>query len=605
MRFSFKTVALAVSCSLIMPSAVASSGNKTYTFTGKISFDITKIPFSRYGSHIVFSELTADNLSNFSGTGLAPGVYLRSVAGIQHPVFRIELLDSGTSVPYQVDATPSLLRLRASKGSIEICIAEPDQVRFRGNGVSLRLVAVGSALAIPNEAGHWEINSESPIEKYMLWATRGQLQMDAPWSGTSNLYVAATFSPNPKDLTVEGEIDTYPSVWAPHKAGEDFQGSVEEVSRDYRHWLNKMPTVPQSLGSGAELAAYINWESVVEPDGFLDRPAMLMSKNWMSGIWSWDHCFNAMALSFKDPKLAWQQYMLPFDNQQPKGALPDMIRSSFREINFTKPPIHGWALGWMMRHGVYDDRAHLTQIYEPLSRWTNWFLQYRESRRDGLPEYYHGYDSGWDNSTVMLSGVPVETPDLDTFLILQMDALSEIARRLGHNTDSSRWHERSDALLRQMLVKLWKGDHFVGIRSVDGAEIDSQSLMLYLPILLGKRLPSDVRNKLVSGMIEDGRFLTPHGFATEALTSKYYTPDGYWRGPIWAPSTMLLAEGLDATGELALAKRVRESFCLMAQKSGMYENFDAVTGEGLRDPAYTWTSSVYLIFAHQLLGNSD
>src|ERR1700730_14472215 len=109
----------------------------------------------------------------------------------------------------------------------------------------------------------------------------------------------------------------------------------------------------------------------------------------------------------------------------------------------------------MMRHGVYDDRAHLTQISEPLSRWTNWSLQYRESRRDGLPEYYHGYDSGWDNSTVMLSGVPVETPDLDTFLILQMDALSEIARRLGNVADRSRWHERSDALLRQMLVKLW------------------------------------------------------------------------------------------------------------------------------------------------------
>jgi hypothetical protein len=116
----------------------------------------------------MLQEPAAGNLSNFSGTGLAPGVYLRCVAGIQHPVFRIELLDSGTSVPYRVDATSSLLRLRASKESIEICIPESDQVRFRGNGVSLGLVAVGSALAISNEAEHWEINSESPIEKYML-----------------------------------------------------------------------------------------------------------------------------------------------------------------------------------------------------------------------------------------------------------------------------------------------------------------------------------------------------------------------------------------------------------------------------------------------------
>jgi putative isomerase len=38
----------------------------------------------------------------------------------------------------------------------------------------------------------------------------------------------------------------------------------------------------------------------------------------------------------------------------------------------------------------------------------------------------------------------------------------------------------------------------------------------------------------------------------------------------------------------------------MAARSGMAENFDAITGEGLRDPAYTWTSSVFLIFAHEL-----
>jgi putative isomerase len=54
-----------------------------------------------------------------------------------------------------------------------------------------------------------------------------------------------------------------------------------------------------------------------------------------------------------------------------------------------------------------------------------------------------------------------------------------------------------------------------------------------------------------------------------------------------------------------LAKKVREDFCRMAQQGGMYENFDATTGDGLRDPAYTWTSSVYLIFAHQLLSGRN
>jgi hypothetical protein len=63
---------------------------------------------------------------------------------------------------------------------------------------------------------------------------------------------------------------------------------------------------------------------------------------------------------------------------------------------------------------------------------------------------------------------------------------------------------------------------------------------------------------------------------------------------------MILATGLDEMGEHSLADLLKERFCLMAQKTGMAENFDAMTGDALRDPAYTWTSSVFLVFAHEL-----
>jgi hypothetical protein len=580
---------------------------ESYIYTGRLALDITKVPFSRYGSPVAFSKFTEENLASFHATGLPSGVYLRSVYGDQrtHPVFRVELLDADKPVPFVVEAGPSLLRLKAEKGIVEFCIAASDRVRFRGHGVSLRLIAQDGALAVPNYSNHWEINSERVMEKYMLWATHGDLHMDAPWNGLSNLRVVATYSPDPDSLSVEGEIDTYTSVWTPHPSGETFDESVKTVQQDYSRWLALMPDVPREFGPGAELAAYVNWTSVVDRNGYLDRPAMLMSKNWMAAIWSWDHCFNAMALSFKDPDLAWQQYMLPFDNQQSEGALPDETTSTSNEINFTKPPIHGWALAWMMQHGGLADQGHLAQIYVPLSRWTNWYFQYRDSNHDGLPEYNHGYDSGWDNSTVMLPGLPVETADLDSFLILQMDTLADLAGKLGKDAEGQEWRTRSDDLLKRMLSTLWRKDHFVAIRASDGAAIDSQSLLLYIPIILGKRLPSDVRNKLIQGLTEPGRYRTAHGFATEPLRSKYYTTDGYWRGPIWAPATMILAEGLDSAGEQALAKKVREDFCRMVQQSGMYENFDAISGDGLRDPAYTWTSSVFLIFANQLLSGGD
>jgi glycogen debranching enzyme len=77
--------------------------------------------------------------------------------------------------------------------------------------------------------------------------------------------------------------------------------------------------------------------------------------------------------------------------------------------------------------------------------------------------------------------------------------------------------------------------------------------------------------------------------------------DGYWRGPIWAPSTLLLVEGLASCGEHDLARDLAQRFCELAPRSGFAENYDALTGDGLRDRAYTWTASVFLILGHEFL----
>ena len=76
---------------------------------------------------------------------------------------------------------------------------------------------------------------------------------------------------------------------------------------------------------------------------------------------------------------------------------------------------------------------------------------------------------------------------------------------------------------------------------------------------------------------------------------------GYWRGPIWAPSTMILLDGLWECGEKDLVKDIAGRFCRMVEKSGCAENFDAQTGEGLRDRAYTWTASAMLVMAEEYL----
>jgi glycogen debranching enzyme len=185
-----------------------------------------------------------------------------------------------------------------------------------------------------------------------------------------------------------------------------------------------------------------------------------------------------------------------------------------------------------------------------------------------------------------------------------MDVLSKIADQLGKPEESQQWKQRSDTLLKKLLQRFWMGHEFVSFNTIDGHEIRSESLLLLMPVVLGHRLPQSVQTQLIESL-RSRLQQSPFGLPSEPPSSPFYQADGYWRGPIWAPATMIIAEGLDDMGEHTLADALRKKFCLMAQHSGMAENFDAKTGAALRDPAYTWTSSVYLIFAAQLAHTSQ
>lgn len=235
---------------------------------------------------------------------------------------------------------------------------------------------------------------------------------------------------------------------------------------------------------------------------------MLMSKNWMGAVWSWDHAFNAMALSSGNAELAWDQFMLPMDVQDLTGAFPDKWDAGTIAWEFSKPPIHGWALAWMMRRGAFRDRKHIAAVYGPLARWTEFYFRYRDSDGNGLPEYRHGNESGRDNSTVLRDGGLIESPYLSAYLVLQMETLADLATRLGKPKEARRWRNRSSELFRCLMQRFWNGHAFVSFRVADGREIQSKSLLLCIPIVLGRRLPRDVREQLIQDLKQSALTIT-------------------------------------------------------------------------------------------------
>lgn len=390
-------------------------------------------------------------------------------------------------------------------------------------------------------------------------------------------------------------------VEAAQTGDADFQSARRRSGDAFREWLKGWPALPDDAGAKADLLAlYVLWANRVPAEGALSLPAVYMSKNVMTNIWSWDHCFVALALVLRDSAGAFDQMAVVFAAQHSSGRLPDFINNRFSYWAFTKPPVHGWTFGYLRRAAPhYFDRAVCARVVQWLkAQAESWFAG---PAYNGLPTYRHGNDGGWDNATAFLRGGPVASPDLVTFLILQLEEIAALHALLGSvdAADVARGHAQS--LQAALIENLWVGDRFVTRLQATGEIVaDGDSLVAFLPLMLGPRLPPDCRARLIAALKQSGRFLTAHGLATEALTSPFYKPDGYWRGPIWAPVTALFVDALDASGEHDFADDLAQRFCAMAQASGMAENFDSVTGEGLCDSAFAWTAAVYLSLRYKL-----
>ncbi|WP_132995278.1 amylo-alpha-1,6-glucosidase [Sporanaerobacter acetigenes] len=557
-----------------------------------MEFDIREIPFSSYGS--TFSISYIENIN-----GIEDGLYIRNVKGGDNFIsrlFRLDLVENGEIVSFKTSFKPTLFKLESSKGFVEFCIYE-NMVRIRGENTSLRLTVDTKAYdnAIPVGKKQWEVNSYEEQIKLLLTSLEGELVVDAPWNIVKSEYIVANFLCN-ENNRFDALIEAYETVWK-EKEYDSFENCHEKIKKSYDAWMDSIVEVSDEIEKGRQLAGYFTWSCVVNPKGKLTRRAIYMSKNYMSNIWSWDNCFNAMALINRYPELAWDQIMIFFDNQDESGLIPDYINDAFASWSCTKPPIHGWAIDWMMKKSDFITQKKMEEVYEPLVNWTNWWFKYRDYDKDGIPAYNHGNDCGWDNSTVFNERPPIKSPDLLSYLVIQMDVLSTLAKNIGKKEEALYWKDRASKLLDKLIDYFYDGEKFVAKLTGSNKNIESNSLLLYMPIVLGDRLPVDIAEKLVEDLKEKGKFHTEYGLATERIDSPLYKEKGYWRGPIWAPTTMLIVDGLYNMGELDFAREIAWKFCRMASQGGMTENYNALTGEGLEENAFTMTSAVFLILA--------
>ncbi|MEV6006947.1 trehalase family glycosidase [Streptomyces sp. NPDC051976] len=559
------------------------------------AFAIEEIPFSRQGSWFNISPVIAQH-------SLTRDLHLVSHQNGMHAVLRFVPLHTsgGERAETNWNVTPARLIWEAEAGRIELVYESADTVRLRGRDLDLMITPAtpeltpfsGTYFYRDPVDGSYHFTSYETGRRYRITLLEGAVATSA---GLEDLGGADRRVVLSGAQGWEAAVEEMDSARPPYTAPGDFDTAAASHHRAFRDFADAVTPRTAGHAPAADLAAYVLWSATVRPAGFVRRPAVLMSKHWMDKVWSWDHCFNALALAAGLPDLAWDQFQLPFDHQDETGALPDSVTHSEVLYNFVKPPIHGWALRRMRERLPRPLGTHqLIQVYTRLTRWTDFWLTARIAPGQKLPHYQHGNDSGWDNATTFDAHRVTLTADLAAFLVLQLAELAELARLLGNKKGAAQWLRTADSLQESLVEQLWAGDGFRTGSPHGGGLRASRSLLDLMPIVLGERLPREIGDRLAERIASH---LTPYGLATEHPDSPHYEPDGYWRGPIWAPPTVLIEDGLRRAGHTGLADDISRRFRSLCEKSGFAENFDALSGEGLRDRAYTWTASGYLLLA--------
>lgn len=570
-----------------------------------MKLNLKAVPFSRRRSYMAISDIPEQYRSAANEAGL----HLRTVRGgaAGSVIAQIIPTMNGKDTEYSYEADASQILMHTAGGDIGITFADDRTIllgcRSANLGLHLHFVPAPPywfdyLIKVPGEKRlRYMVNCFGQDVKYLLWAQTGECSLSQEWKGCTcdnpELYMRG------RDEGFLFVIREVHSEWDGAEISYDYEAARRDCEEDYRSYARSFPSVPAELQETAEGAAYVDWASIVAADGFLPRDTMYMSKNWMTNIWAWDHVFNAMALSYGNPDAAWDQWMIPFDLQDPSGLIPDTTNNSWIDWNYCKPPVHGWALKRMREHMTLSP-DQMTTAYNVLKRWTEWWINRRDRNRNGICEYDHGFDSGWDNATCFRVDPQVESPDLTAFLVVQMDELADLAKELGKWQDEQYWKAQSKKTMDAMLQHCFSDGKPVVKTAYSQQIVTGDCLLPNLSVLVADRMPEEYRKNIVDTLKSD-TFLTEYGFATESPASPLYEADGYWRGPIWAPAMLIILDGLRACGEEDFAKDAAKRFCRLVREHGYAENFDAITGAGLRDLAYTWTPSTFFIAAHDYL----
>jgi hypothetical protein len=392
-------------------------------------------------------------------------------------------------------------------------------------------------------------------------------------------------------------------------------GTVESHERTCLRGDGALAEGPQAMMQA------IAWNTLYDVKGRLVSSPV--SRDWCydwggPAVFCWDTYLLGAMVSYESPELARLNFEAVSAAIDKLGFVPNYYCAhGAASLDRSMPPIGAYLI-WKTQ-AAQPDRPWLAKVYRQLKRWHRFWLKHRDGNGNGLLEWgsnrephyeypqlctdevhiRHGvqaakWESGLDNSP-MYDDVPfneeTNTLELDDiglscYYAMDCEALAAMAECLGRKGDAARYRKEYDALKKQINELLWDDEHGVYCnRHWDGRFSNRWSPTSFFPLIAGIAPPDRAERTVREHLLNEREFWGERVIPSIARNDPAYPDNDYWRGRIWGPFNLLVAEGLrryrfdDVAAELA-RKGLDIFLRNWREDGGVYENYNAETGQG-------------------------
>jgi putative isomerase len=565
--------------------------------------DITHVPFSDRGSRLLIFQKPQQSRLLVKLAERLTSIQPDIEAYLHRPPFIPDLClvdEAGEVIEFEVETSPQALYFRTRLGEFGLVLQNSRTLSF---GLPAHVTA---GLRFHVSPQYWEQTEQGGAFKSirnLVYATNGKAVCNeiTPEEGGYTV-----------NFVVEAEVDcaitlTVGDVGGQQSKALPFSDSAAAAESRWHEWFSRVPPVAERYRRTYAYAWWIMANNLLSPVGRVAYEAMTPSKTSYVGLWLWDSAMHALAYRHVDPELARNQIRAMLTCQLPDGMLPDAIYDEGVistidhpiSAEVTKPPILAWTA--LKLHESNPDLDFLQEIYVALVRWNAWWFSMNDDDVDGLAQYNHPYSSGVDNNPMWDYGMPVESPDLNTYLCVQMGSLALMAEQLGMHAEGAMWRRRAAAIVRRMIEDFWDEETGLFRATHEHEPIPVVTPFNLYPLWTGQ-LPDHIRDRLIAHLTNPDEFWGEYAMPTVARNDPSYDRERMWRGPVWVNINYFFIEALRQIGEMELACELRrKTLELVMRHPSIYEYYNSETGDPPATAADTfgWTAAVFIDLAIQ------